>query len=98
MWPQNSFFQPPALEKVILGFRQAGGDEDQARKFYKYYTDKNWCLSGGAKMTHIDKAIFGWIKRNAEYKKNSYQNHSKPTHHGPYHDPLNGKKDYSEPL
>jgi hypothetical protein len=98
LWPQNSFFQPPALEQVILGFRQAGGDEDQARKFYKYYTDKNWCLSGGAKMTHLDKAIFGWIRRNAEYKKNSYQNHSKPTHHGPYHDPLNGKKDYSEPL
>ncbi len=98
LWPQNHIFQPPALEEIILGFRQAGGDEDQARKFYKFYTDKDWCLSGGAKMTSVDKAIFGWIKRTAEYKKNSYQNHSKPTHHGPYHDPLNGKKDYSEPL
>jgi len=59
----------PELNIIISFFRSENSDENEAQKFFNYYTAKNW-KSGESKILDWKSTARNWILRSKEFSKN----------------------------
>lgn len=55
----------PTLDEVKLVFSKAGGNVEEAEKFFNFYSSKGWMV-GKTKMRSMPHAVAGWIGRAKE--------------------------------
>ena len=60
-------YEPPTLEEVKRLFREAGGTDEEAERFYYYYDSQDWYKANGkVRIRRVDSAINSWLQKQGE--------------------------------
>ncbi|MDD7389477.1 MAG: DUF6291 domain-containing protein [Lachnospiraceae bacterium] len=57
----------PSLESIIQFFTDNGSTEEAARKYYNYYTLREWKTYKGELITDVEESVKRWIARDAKF-------------------------------
>lgn len=60
-------YESPTLEEVKRLFREAGGTDEEAERFYYYYDSQDWYKANGkVRIRRVDSAINSWLQKQGE--------------------------------
>ncbi len=84
----------PTIEKIKTYFKSENFSEQEAQKFFNYFSSIGWLVGGKTPMVDWQAAAQNWMLNNANFK---YKNDSSPTNRAKQLN-ITTNKDYAEPL
>ncbi len=90
---------PPRLESVKDFFKSESYPEEEAMKFYHYFSSNGWLVGGRSPMKNWHAGSHSWMLLSTKFKGHEIDKRNKTNlDPGHLHDANDRNKDYSEPL
>ncbi len=71
---ENNIKQPKGRQACILFFEEKGFNADEAKKFYEYYTDREWKTSDGKPIRDWCSLATNWMDRTELFEEENKPN------------------------